>query len=97
MSILLTTPFDPGDNDPGQSYPRARLISMEVYFPGEFMSFSFEFGDVVNGKWVKGPGSQTKTINVNKAQFQTVMTGENISSKIEQFLISQGLVAGTIE
>jgi hypothetical protein len=97
MTILLTTPFDPCDNDPGQSYPRARLVQLEIYFPGEFMTFTFEFGDVVNGKWVKGVGSLTKRLDVNKSQFQAVMSGENISSKIEQFLISQGLVSGTIE
>lgn len=97
MTILLTTPFDPGDNDDGNTYPRVKLVNVELMFTESVAVFTFEFGDVVDNKWVKGPGANSKQIILTPAQFNNVFSGENITNKVETHLINSGKVVGTIE
>lgn len=97
MTILLTAAFDPGDHDSGNTYPRVMLTDIELRFVHKVAHFTFEFGDVVDGKWVRGEGSPTKQVSITTAQFNTAFSGENISNKVYNWLISSGKVVGTVE
>ncbi|MCK5643531.1 MAG: hypothetical protein KAJ19_22210 [Gammaproteobacteria bacterium] len=61
MPILLTTPFNPGDNDPGQNYTHVRISSITIRMEGtkrnvpSMMSVELEHGILEPNKdWTPG-------------------------------------------
>jgi hypothetical protein len=57
MPLLLTTSYDPGDSDPGHTYPRAKIVRVTVDTEAKFIEFIFQYGDEVAGAWVRGKSS----------------------------------------
>lgn len=80
MPILLTTPWDPGNFDAGNTYPRAKILGFHyremlplVDPEGSGSEFELDivvdFGDIVEGNWVPGsaPG-KTKSIHITDGE-----------------------------
>jgi len=57
MPIVLTTPYDPGDKDPGKTYSRAKIVCFTIDTEAKFVTFWFQYGDVVAGAWARGKSS----------------------------------------
>jgi len=104
MPILLTTPFDPGDNDPGQTYPRAKII--EFTWREGLIEFMVQFGDVSGDDWVQGQGGKPKGFVLTDSDYDAVvaeisLTDELVYAGVKrvlyQWLIDNGHAAGTIE
>jgi hypothetical protein len=57
MPILLTTPYDPGSSDPGETYPRAKITGFSIDLHAKVVQVRLEYGDVVDGSWVRGKAS----------------------------------------
>jgi hypothetical protein len=55
MKIVLTTPFNPGDLDPGKSYPHVYIPRLSDAPTGTTLSFDYEYGTAVN-QTVSVPG-----------------------------------------
>lgn len=54
MPILLTTPWNPGNYDPGKTYPRAKIVTFTNNTERKAIRVTVDFGDEVEGKWVSG-------------------------------------------
>ena len=53
MPILLTTPFDPGELDTG-TYPRAKIIRLEIDPEYNWIKMIVQFGDQDGNDWNPG-------------------------------------------
>lgn len=73
MPILLTTASDPGDNDPGASYPRAQILSFGIDTRDKRISFVVGFGDVVDSKWQHGNGVRSKEFSIEGDDYDTMI------------------------
>jgi hypothetical protein len=87
MPILLTTPFNPGDLDPGKTYPRAKIYSMKWIdqIPGEIQPavgvvsnilIELAWGDLVDGApgtWFSGKAAPRKTFMVAGDDYTTML------------------------
>lgn len=58
MPILLDTAFDPGDHDPGNTYPRAKIVDITIVVPRQAVAVTLDFGDVVDSIWTVGAASK---------------------------------------
>jgi len=65
MPITLTTAYDPGDHDPGNTYPKATIVAMSFELLSETVHVTVQFGDDVSGDWVTGPGAKRRTFIIN--------------------------------
>lgn len=107
MPILLTTAYDPGDNNPGVTYPRAKILGFS--FQQGVIGFSFGYGDLdggAPGTWVKGLGSPTKSFTIEGSDYDAMVaeiaTGgeliyDEVARVLYEWLIANGHVAGTVE
>lgn len=106
MPILLTNPFNPGDNNPGVTYPHAKIISQyhnSLYY---YIRIELQFGtDDGYGNWQKGSGTPDRAYEISGQDYidialQAPVGQETLFSGIHricyQFLIDKGYVAGTI-
>lgn len=50
MKITLKTPFNPGDLDPGKTYPHVFITSVTDYPANLFLSFTWAYGTVTTVK-----------------------------------------------
>lgn len=55
MKIILSTPFNPGDLDPGKTYPHVFIPRFTDANQGTNLSFDYEYGTVTT-KTVSVPG-----------------------------------------
>jgi hypothetical protein len=62
MPIALTTSFNPGDHDPGASYPRAQIDDITISVKQKAVAIVVSFGDMADDRWSEGPGSKKKRI-----------------------------------
>ncbi len=111
MSVLLTTAFDPGDNDAGNTYPRSLVICYETFHEARYINVCVEVGDYVSSVWVKGPGHDQETYVINDAAYDSFETNKVTESEdghktlqgmhkdLEQWIIANGptYLAGTVE
>lgn len=111
MPIVLTTPADPGDNDPGQSYSRAKIIRFLINLNSKYIDFVVAYGDVVDDSWVPGKGLKHKEFRIDGDEFNTMMAESALVSDgasqyeiyagakrvLYQWLIDNGHAAGTVE
>lgn len=106
MPLLLTTAYDPGDNDPGQTYPRAKVVAFD--WQDDRITFRLEVGDEVGDPavWTFGPGADAKQFILTGADYDAVVAEASLASELiyvgvkrvlYQWLIDNGHVAGTIE
>ena len=55
MPILLTTPFNPGDVDPGATYAEAKITEFRIGIEHrKRIEVLVELGNTVDGEWVPG-------------------------------------------
>lgn len=94
MPVLLTTPFNPGDLDSGNTYPRAHIVSFTINTvtsaptPGPFIDVTYEFGDVVGGVWEKGAASPRRAAVVRGSDYDDMVAEPAIQA--ESYLIYAG-------
>jgi hypothetical protein len=114
MSVILQTAFNPGDADPGHTYPKANIvfysIRPEVSPQGEEpgMLVHFNFGNIVNGSWVKGLASPDRVVSIVGVDYTGILAEETTVGEdhkiyagakrvLYQYLIDKGHLLGTIE
>ena len=74
MPISLTTPWNPGNFDPGKTYVRAKITHFVVSTESEVIRVTVDFGDVVNGEWVSGAApDKEKSIVIRGADYTAVV------------------------
>lgn len=73
MPILLSTPADPGDNDAGNTYPRAKIIHFNVNLNSNTIDFAVAYGDVVEDVWTRGNGLRVKNFSITGEEYATMM------------------------
>lgn len=101
VTILLTTPANPGDNDPGKSYPRAKVVRATIDLVRETADIVVVYGDVDGDDWVVGTspngveGMQRQHHRIEIADLGTLL--DTVENKCELFLISKGYISGTQE
>ena len=106
MPILLTTPADPGDNDSGNTYPRAKIYNFSLNTLAKEINVNFAYGDVVDDVWAHGNGLRTKDVGIKGADYDTLIAalsndGEGVYAGahrlLYQYLIDNGHLVGTVE
>jgi len=109
MPVLLTTPFNPGDMDPGQTYPRANIIFQSIRPEDEVITVQYEFGDVTSGlDWIRGSASPVRTVDFSGEDYEYLI--DEAAEEEEDFkiyvgakrvlyekLMDKGLLDGDIE
>lgn len=111
MSIALTSAFNPGDNDPGKTYTHMRAC--RYYYDGSSAESAwhadFEYGFFDMTTWVKGKNLAThvKLEDVSPNNYLTAMLakeaneGEKVHDAMlrimEEYAVSAGIIAGTVE
>jgi len=111
MPITLTTAANPGDNDPGKTYPKAKIVHFSVNLLQNQITFELGYGDVVDGSWVIGNGVRGKNFTINSDDYATMIaesalqtdgaSGYEIYSGAKrvlyQWLIDNEHISGTID
>jgi hypothetical protein len=110
MPIVLTTAFDPGDNDPGESYPKAKIRRIEIQVDNQDVRIIVEHGDDSGGPFVRGVGSKNKTIALNDRDgtdytdfiSQATLDGETLYDAFKRLAYAKvqeldAALAGTVE
>lgn len=101
MPVLLTTPFDPGDLDPGNTYPRAKIRSFtwketfEQIDGGsektELIGVTFEYGDLDSGQagtWIAGAATPQKTYDIVGTDYDDMVA--EVANSEESYVIYAG-------
>lgn len=78
MHLKLTTPWNPGMNDPGATYPIIHITQVTdnrnsgslsfVYEAGSWASVTDPLGNTVTS-WAKGPGMLSQIVTVSGADY----------------------------
>lgn len=111
MPVTLTTAADPGDNDPGQTYPKCKVLHFSVDLLAKQINFTLGYGDVVDSLWVIGNGVRAKDFTVTGADYNTLITASAVQGDgdseyeiysgakrvLYQWLIDNSHIAGTID
>jgi len=109
MPILLTTPFDPGAFDPGNTYPRAKIIQFIHKSVSQKITVVMEVGDVDGeGQWVRGIESRQFAFQIWGLQYDNLVAnttpeeGETVYEAVKRSLYEFAIAnypqfAGTIE
>lgn len=108
MPILLTTPFNPGAFDPGQAYPRAKIVLFFDNIANKSIKVCVDFGDIVDGNWGSGAATgKEKTFFISGEAYDTMMSafpdeGETVYAAVKRLLYEYLTtnvpeLAGTIE
>lgn len=109
MPILLTTPYNPGDLDPGVSYTHSELRLFSGDFRANAITFAFQHGylDAGSFKWGKVEpmvitvidNPKTGATNYTDMMTELSIDGEIISSGVARVLytyaLTKGIVVGT--
>ena len=74
MPIALTTPYNPGDHDPGNTYPKAKIQTLVVDIFGKKVEITVLYGDIVDDAFVRGTGSRNKRFTIDDANGSTDYT-----------------------
>jgi hypothetical protein len=107
MPIRLTTPWNPGNYDPGKTYPRAILTALTIYPELKRIHLVVDFGDVIDNKWKTGDASLPNETTVKEEAYDTMVAavpqeGETIYQAVKRvsyayLLATVPELAGTIE
>lgn len=106
MPIQLTTAWDPGQYDPGQTYPRAKIVGFS--WRDTYIRVTVDFGDVVDSAWVSGAAQRKeKSYTISGADYDTMVaevsqTDEVLYAGVKRVLYAWlqtnvAELAGTIE
>jgi hypothetical protein len=108
MPVLLTTAFDPGDLDVGNTYPRAIIILQQIQPELRQIMVAYQFGNMVEGAWVKGMVSPDKTVTITGEDYDALVAEAAIEDEdyniyagakriLYEYLIDKGYIVGAIE
>lgn len=91
MPIILTTPANPGDNDPGNSYALAKIWDVRISLRRKRISFTLAFGDIIDGEWKDGVGISIKSYEIVGKEYEAVVAessskGETIYAGVKRVL-----------
>lgn len=74
MPIALTTDFNPGDIDAGQTYSEAKIVEFRMGIENfRHITIMVEYGNTVNGNWVAGK-APLKSYTLVDAEYNTLYT-----------------------
>lgn len=62
MPIALTAAYNPGDHDPGKTYPQAKIDSIEINVRRKIVAVILSFGDTVDDQFSDGVGAEKKRV-----------------------------------
>lgn len=106
MSIELTTPYNPGDNDPGKQYRECQITSIIHNAILGSVQLGYEYGDSdPEGNWIRGPGAQNKSLMIIGDEFMELASLPHVGSETVfqgvkrvcyQWMIDHDIAAGTI-
>ena len=107
MPIQLTIPFNPGDLDPGKTYPEAKLIEININLQQKMIRLTAVCGEEVSGIWQGGYMSKTFNVEIKGEDYDTIILETTISGEdhqiyagikrvLYQYLIDEGILEGTI-
>lgn len=107
MPILLTTPGDPGDNDPGVTYLRAKIDRLNINLRRKNIDVDVSFGDLDGEEWTPGKGLRLRSFVIEGEDYDTMVgelsnDGEKVYDAIKRLLyewlqINHDRFAGTVE
>lgn len=107
MPIQLTNPFNPGDLDPGKTYPEAKILEISINTQAKFIRMSAVCGETVSGIWYGGAQSRIFNAMVMGEDYDTMIletttSGEDhmiyagVKRVLYQYLLDEGILEGTI-
>lgn len=110
--ILLTTPYNPGDLDPGQSYTHAMVTEFRADILRKQFRVEVQFGTVSGSPAVFFPGKSDRILHVIKDTPRTggteytdlialtpvagTTTYQSVAAHLYGYLITKGFYAGTV-
>jgi hypothetical protein len=106
MPVTLTTAADPGDNDPGQSYPKCKVLHFNIDMLAKQINFTLGYGDVVDTSWVIGNGVRAKDFTIIGTDYDTMIAAASLADEavyagakrvLYQWLIDEEHIVGTID
>jgi hypothetical protein len=68
MPISLTTPFDPGDHAPGQTYSKAKIILINIDLDSRKLDILVDFGEAVGDQWQRGVGAKKRRFFIKDSE-----------------------------
>jgi len=102
-TIVLTTPFDPGDYDSGvTNYGEVDVTDINISVKNQTIELRYEYGNT-DGEWVSGRKKGVTTIPVsnwdNVADIVT-QTDEKVGVAVKRaalnYLVNKGIVDGSV-
>lgn len=102
--ILLTTPFDPGDVDPGALYTHVQIADMAKNPTAQYLRVKWIYGTVDGGSFVPGALRPTTTVFVGEdfTNYAAIIVDGDTTCDaafdraVEQALIDRGILTGSI-
>jgi len=73
MSIALTTNFDPGDHDAGQSYSKAKIVDISISTNSKKIDIIVDFGEEAGDPLVftRGAGAKRRRFQIEGDDYDT--------------------------
>lgn len=105
MPIQLTTPFNPGDLDPGKTYPIVKILDHTVDSRGGLITIHTAYGYLVDGVWQQGIMSRVETTQISGQDYldmgAEVPDGiksrhDDTADALYQYLLDKGVYTGTV-
>ena len=107
MPILLTTPFNPGDLDPGNTYAEAKIKNVYINLHDKCINVAWIAGNTVSGSWVQGAVAQVQDIWIQDGDYDSIVQEqisgsdngciyEGVKRVLYNYLIDHGCVSGSI-
>lgn len=95
MPILLSTPFNPGDIDPGVSYPYVQIVGMRWFLSG-VIEIEVARGRIVDGAFIEGKVPRDKITVANNprlgtTEYTTLLTGTPSAGESTYQAVGRGL------
>lgn len=108
MPILLTTPWNPGNFDPGKTYPYAKILTFTQSTENKWMRVAVDFGYMNEGVWSTGSAKdKEKMYTIRGEDYDTMIAampeeGEKVYDAVKRLLYAYLVahvpeLAGTIE
>ena len=105
MYLKLTNPYNPGQNDPGQTYPCLYITQLTDSRPSSSFQFIYEAGNFVKMEdgtvtWVRGPGmlSQIATVDgqdyIDATKAGDIQSSDSAYQSIYRILYTKLIGAG---
>lgn len=107
MPIQLSVPFNPGDLDPGKTYPQAKIKNINIDLDSKAIIISWTYGEEINNVWAVGSASKPKEVWIRGDDYNTIIMSlisesdndiiyEGIKRVLYQYLINNNYLTGSI-